>query len=291
MSDTPSSGEQPIERSVMRRIDNAYRASATGRFLAEKGFGERAAALFGGTFWQAVWDDLAHSGPWRSMFTRPLPETEKERSEIAITSFVVHIHPSSISRRALKFAVTYGLGGLSAGLFFVLTITGIMLMFYYVPSTDHAYKDMVDLQHVVSLGKIFRNMHRWAAHGMVIIVSAHMFRVFLQKGYKSPRQLNWVVGVVSLVLTLLLSFTGYLLPWDQLAFWAVTVGTNMAGAVPLAGEQIRYMLLGGAQVDQSTLIRFYVLHVILLPVVLMGFMVYHFWRVRKDGFSGGLDGN
>ena len=160
-------------------------------------------------------------------------------------------------------------------------------MFYYVPATDHAYANMVDLQHVVSLGKILRNMHRWAAHAMVVVVSMHMLRVFLQKAYKSPRQLNWVIGVVCLVFTLLLSFTGYLLPWDQLALWAVTVGTNMAGAVPLIGEKIRYVLLGGDTVDQATLLRFYVLHVIFLPVFLGIFMVYHFWRVRKDGFSGG----
>jgi quinol-cytochrome oxidoreductase complex cytochrome b subunit len=160
-------------------------------------------------------------------------------------------------------------------------------MFYYVPSTDHAYKDMVDLQHVVSLGKILRNMHRWAAHAMVVIVSLHMLRVFLQKAYKSPRQLNWVIGVVLLCLTMMLSFTGYLLPWDQLAFWAITVGTNMAGSIPVIGEKVRYILLGGPSVDQATLIRFYVLHVVVLPLVISLFMVFHFWRVRKDGFSGG----
>ncbi|HLK14867.1 MAG TPA: cytochrome b N-terminal domain-containing protein [Fimbriimonadaceae bacterium] len=246
-------------------------------------------AGFRGGFWRALAKDVAHSGPWRSAFKHPLPQTPKEQSEIAITSFWMHLHPATVSRKSLKFSVTYGLGGLSAGLFAMLLITGIMLMFYYVPATDHAYKDMVDLQSAVSLGKILRNMHRWAAHLMVIVVCLHMLRVFIQKGYKPPRQFNWVIGVVLLVLTMMLSFTGYLLPWDQLALWAVTVGTNMAGAIPLIGEKFRYVLLGGPAVDQATLIRFYVLHVIVLPVAIMLVMVFHFWRVRKDGFSGGLE--
>jgi quinol-cytochrome oxidoreductase complex cytochrome b subunit len=246
-------------------------------------------AGFSRGFWVAVAADVIRSGPWRSAFKNPLPTTPREQSEIAITSFWMHLHPATVSRKSLKFSVTYGLGGLSAGLFAMLLITGIMLMFYYVPATDHAYKDMVDLQSAVSLGKILRNMHRWAAHLMVIVVSLHMLRVFTQKAYKAPRQFNWVIGVVLLVLTMMLSFTGYLLPWDQLALWAITVGTNMAGAIPIVGEKVRYVLLGGPTVDQATLIRFYVLHVIVLPVVIMLIMVFHFWRVRKDGFSGGLE--
>ena len=273
-----------VERNLWKRMGNAVHGMRASRYLAEK----KGSVLSAG-FVQSLWQDVAYSGPWRSIYSRPLPQTPREQSEIAITSFVVHLHPASIPRKALKFSVTYGLGGLSAGLFFVLLVTGVLLMFYYVPATDHAYKNMVDLQHVVSLGKILRNMHRWAAHAMVIVVCAHMLRVFLQKAFKPPRQFNWVVGVTLLVLTLLLSFTGYLLPWDQLALWAVTVGTNMAGAVPLLGNDIRYVLLGGDSVDQATLLRFFVLHCVFLPAFLTGFMFYHFWRVRKDGFSGGLD--
>ena len=279
--------QEVIERSVWRRIKGAVSGMRSSQYLASKRMGARIAALFSYGFWVAVWNDLVHGAPWKSAFTRPFPETPREQSEIAITSFTLHLHPASIPRRALKFSTTFGLGGLSAGLFIVLLVTGVLLMFYYVPATNHAYSDMLDLQHVVSLGKLLRNMHRWAAHAMVIVVCAHMLRVFLQKAYKPPRQLNWVIGVVSLVLTLLLSFTGYLLPWDQLALWAVTVGTNMAGAVPVLGQKIRLVLLGGDTVDQPTLLRFYVLHVIFLPVFLSGFMFYHFWRVRKDGFSGG----
>jgi quinol-cytochrome oxidoreductase complex cytochrome b subunit len=274
--------EQSFERGVWRRFFGAARATRTGRYLRDPESGQRR-SMFSTEFAEALRSDVVDSGPWRSVFPRPLPVTEKEQSEIAINSFWLHLHPAFIRKDTLKFSCTYGLGGLAAGLFLILCATGILLMFYYVPSTDHAYNDMVDLQHVVSLGKILRNLHRWSAHAMVIVVSMHMLRVFVQRGYRSPRQLNWVIGVVLLCLTMMLSFTGYLLPWDQLALWAITVGTNMAGSIPIIGEKVRYVLLGGPSVDQATLIR----HVVVLPLVLSTFMVFHFWRVRKDGFSGG----
>ncbi|MDR3689519.1 MAG: cytochrome b N-terminal domain-containing protein [Fimbriimonas sp.] len=278
--------DQPVERGLWRRIAAAYRTTESSQYLRDRSEG-RKHSIFSSGFGRALRSDIVRSGPWRSAYPRPFPQTPKDNSEIAITSFWLHLHPAFIRRDALKIGVTYGLGGLAAGLFLVLAVTGIMEMFYYVPATEHAYKDMVDLQHVVSLGKILRNMHRWAAHAMVIIVSLHMLRVFLQKGYRAPRQLNWVVGVILLCLTMGLSFTGYLLPWDQLALWAVTVGTNMAGSIPFIGDKVRFILLGGPSVDQATLSRFYVLHVVVLPLVISMIMVYHFWRVRKDGFSGG----
>jgi quinol-cytochrome oxidoreductase complex cytochrome b subunit len=278
--------DQPEERSLWKRITNAIHSTEASKYLHGGEDGQRR-SIFSGGYRSALKKDIVKSGPWRSVFARPYPQTPKDNSEIAITSFWLHLHPAFIRRETLKFGVTYGLGGLACGLFMVLAVTGIMEMFYYVPATDHAYKDMVDMQHVVSLGKILRNMHRWAAHAMVIIVSLHMLRVFLQKAYKAPRQLNWVVGVVLLCLTMMLSFTGYLLPWDQLAYWAITVGTNMAGSIPLIGPKVRYVLLGGPSVDQATLIRFFVLHVVVLPLAISMGMVYHFWRVRKDGFSGG----
>jgi quinol-cytochrome oxidoreductase complex cytochrome b subunit len=278
--------DQPVERGLWRRIFKAYGSTESSKYLRDRSDGHKH-SVFSKGYRLALRKDIVTSGPWRSVFPRPFPQTQKENSEIAITSFWLHLHPAFIKRENLKIGVTYGLGGLAAGLFMVLAVTGIMEMFYYVPATDHAYKDMVDLQHVVSLGKILRNMHRWAAHAMVIIVSLHMLRVFLQKAYRAPRQLNWVIGVILLCLTMGLSFTGYLLPWDQLALWAVTVGTNMAGSIPFIGEKVRYILLGGPSVDQATLIRFFVLHVVVLPLVISLFMVFHFWRVRKDGFSGG----
>ena len=156
-------------------------------------------------------------------------------------------------------------------------------MFYYVPSVDRAYQDILALETDVRFGQLMRNMHRWMAHGMVLTVIMHMMRVFYTGAYKPPREFNWVIGVVLLVLTLLLSFTGYLLPWDQLALWAITVGTNMVGSAPLLGEPNRFVLVGGYQVGQAALIRFYTLHVIGLPLVAAVFMMVHFWRIRRDG--------
>jgi quinol-cytochrome oxidoreductase complex cytochrome b subunit len=142
---------------------------------------------------------------------------------------------------------------------------------------------MKDLEFVVSAGVFLRNLHRWSAHAMVAVVFLHMVRVFFAGAYRPPRELNWVIGVVLFVLTILLSYTGYLLPWDQLAYWAVTVGTNMARAVPLAGDEISFLMLGGNQIDESTLVRFYVLHCVVLPMLVVGGLAIHIWRVRKDG--------
>jgi quinol-cytochrome oxidoreductase complex cytochrome b subunit len=142
---------------------------------------------------------------------------------------------------------------------------------------------MKDLQFVVFMGPFLRNMHRWAAHGMVVCVFLHMCRVFYTGSYKKPRQFNWVVGVLLLLLTLGLSFTGYLLPWDQLAYWAITVGTNIGSYAPFIGGQVREILLGGHSVGEAALLRFYVLHVAVLPAVIILLTIVHFWRVRKDG--------
>jgi len=161
--------------------------------------------------------------------------------------------------------------------------TGILLMFYYVPSTTQAYDRMLDLRGTVAFGIFLRNMHRWSAHGMVAMVFLHMCRVFLTGAYKKPREFNWVLGVLLLLVTLFLSFTGYLLPWDQLAFWAITVGSSIAGYAPLIGQQMKFVLLGDTTVGQEALLRFYVLHVAVLPVVLVLLMAIHFWRIRKDG--------
>jgi len=193
------------------------------------------------------------------------------------------------------------MGGITAFLFVVLTLTGILLMFYYRPTVNQAYWDMKDLEHIVRFGVLLRNMHRWAAHLMVITVMLHMFRVFMTGSYKPPREFNWVIGVLLLVLTLLLSFTGYLLPWDQLGFWAITVGTNMARATPLVGNEgpfaeilgttayndVRFALLGGSQVGSNALLRAYVWHCIGIPFVVILLMAVHFWRVRKDGGISG----
>ncbi|MBI5611135.1 MAG: cytochrome b N-terminal domain-containing protein [Deltaproteobacteria bacterium] len=221
---------------------------------------------------------------------------------LQITSSVfLHLHPATVRRHGLRLRFTWGMGGLSFLTFLVTVVTGVVLMFYYRPTAQWAYIDMKNLQHEIPFGMIQRNMHRWAAHAMVILVWLHMLRVFLSGSYKAPREFNWVVGVALLVLTMLLSFTGYLLPWDQLARWAITVGTNMAAAAPFLGHQgpgasltgvtertdLRALLLGGPQVGDPAILRFYVLHCVALPLMAVLLMAVHFWRIRKDGGISG----
>lgn len=212
-----------------------------------------------------------------------IPVDREGRSFAVFNNIFLHIHSVKVRKHSIKLTYTYGLGLISAILFLVLIVTGVMLMFYYVPSTQEAYNRMVDLRSSVTFGFTMRNMHKWAAEGMVFFVFLHMARVFFTGGYKPPREFNWVIGVILLLVTLALSFTGYLLPWDQLAFWAITVGTSIVGYVPVIGEKIRFFILGGDTVGQEALIRFYVLHVIVLPGVLIAFLSIHIWRIRKDG--------
>jgi cytochrome b-561 len=200
-----------------------------------------------------------------------------------VSSFLLHVQPAKVHRHSLRASYSLGLGLISLYLFLILIGTGVLLMFYYVPSTERAYDTMKDLQFVVSAGLVLRNMHRWAAHLMVTFVLLHLCRVFYTGAYKPPREFNWVMGVGLFLLTLGLSFTGYLLPWDQLAFWAITVGTNIAGYAPYIGPKLKYLLLGGNVVGQEALIRFYALHVIVLPAVGGLMLAVHLWRVRKDG--------
>ena len=218
------------------------------------------------------------------------PSSVRGRSLAIMNSVFLHLHPIRTRPDAIKMTYTFGLGGISFYLFLLLTLTGVLLMFYYIPSVERAYDTMKQIQEQQPFGYLLRNMHRWSAHAMVITVFLHMCRVFYTGSFRAPRQFNWVVGVILLVLTFLLSFTGYLLPWDQLAIWAVTVGTNMVGATPppQVGEFVRFLTVGDYVVGQNALIRFYTLHVIGLPLLLGLFLAVHFWRIRKDGFSRGL---
>jgi len=238
---------------------------------------------------------------FKSMFRVKHDETPRSRALGVLTNVFLHLHPAKVNRDAVAYNYTWGMGGITFYLFIVLTFTGALLMFYYHPSKIIAFRDILYLEHDVPFGKLLRNMHRWAAHLMIITVWLHMFRVFLTGSYKKPREFNWVVGVILLVLTLLLSFTGYLLPDDQLGFWAVTVGTGMARATPLLGHEgpfgpelgmtqfndVRFALLGGSIVDSNALLRSYIWHCIAIPIIASTFMVVHFWRVRKDGGISG----
>ncbi len=230
-----------------------------------------------------LYDFTVNNRVWRSIIRTGYPNTPRNQMLAVATNVFLHLHPTRIHRTHVKITHTYCLGGLSFFLFLGLTLTGVLLMFYYVPSVERAYQDMQALQTDVRFGMLMRNTHRWMAHGMVITVLLHMMRVFYTGAYKPPREFNWIVGVVLLVLTLLLSFTGYLLPWDELAFWAITVGTNMIGSDPVLGEVNQFVLIGGFEVGQNALIRFYTLHVVGLPLLAAIFMAVHFWRIRRDG--------
>ncbi len=220
---------------------------------------------------------------WASVFRNPLPDSDLDRSLTTFSNLFLHIHPVKTHAHSLKPWYTLGLGVMAFSLFVILAVTGVLLMFYYVPSVDQAHSRMLDLSGTVAFGTVLRNMHRWAAHGMVAVVILHMCRVFYTGSYRAPREFNWVIGVILLLLTLFASFTGYLLPWDQLAFWAVTVGTSIAGYAPAVGEQVRFLLLGDRLVGQEALLRFYVLHVVVLPGAITLLVAVHFWRIRKDG--------
>jgi cytochrome b6 len=221
---------------------------------------------------------------WRSIFRTRLPiKTNLDRSLIIFNSLALHIHPVKVRERAIRFSYTFYLGTITFSLFVVLVVTGVLLMLYYQPAIPNAYQNMKDLQYVVSDGMFLRNMHRWAAHLMVIAVFLHMLRVFYKGAFRQPREFNWVIGVFLLLLTLLLSYTGYLLPYDQLSYWAVTVGANIVKYVPVVGQKIRFLLLGGNDIGEYTLVRFYVLHCVILPLVMSLLIGMHFWRIRKDG--------
>ena len=222
-----------------------------------------------------------------SPFKKGYSDSPRNRSYVIMNNVLYHLHPVKVKRHGVRLSYTLCLGGLSFFLFILLTITGIFLMFYYRPTSPAAFNGIAALSTDVAFGQLVRNMHRWGAHAMVLTVFLHMSRVFYHGAYKPPREFNWLIGVVLLLLTLLLSFTGYLLPWDQLALWAVTVGSNMAAYTPVFGDGVSFVLVGGTQITPDTLLRWYVLHVLFFPFVIVVFMAVHFWRVRKDGGISG----
>jgi quinol-cytochrome oxidoreductase complex cytochrome b subunit len=239
------------------------------------------------SFLERVDQSIRRSAAWRSIFRQPYPADERSRAMAVMNNVFLHLHPVRVRQHAVKFAYTFCLGGLSFFLFLVLTITGVYLMFFYVPSATQAYNDILRIQSEVVFGLLTRNVHRWAAHLMVFFVFLHMMRVFYHGAYKPPREFNWVVGVVLLFLTLFLSYTGYLLPWDQIAYWAITIGFNFAESAPIFNTVSKLLIFGGLEVGQNTLLRFYVLHVVFLPLTAAFFLAIHFWRIRKDGGISG----
>jgi quinol-cytochrome oxidoreductase complex cytochrome b subunit len=223
------------------------------------------------------------------------PDSDRTRSEFVFGNVFLHLHPVRAHRWSLRWSTTWGLGIAAVSCFFILVVSGVLLMFYYKPYPEAAYQSIKDIHFVVPTGRFIRNVHRWAGNMMVVVVLLHMARVFYTAAYRAPREFNWVIGMGLLAITLGLSFTGYLLPWDQLAYWAITIGANIAQSprevtdalgitewFDVGGLQ-KLLLLGSEDVGEEALIRFYLLHVMILPLLLVALMAVHFWRIRKDG--------
>ena len=224
-------------------------------------------------------------GAMREMFQGEPPGRPNPRYKPHNVSFWFHMKPRWYPKSVTRFSYTLALGWTSAFLAIVLGVSGIILMFYYTPSTKAAYADILTIMGNVPFGKFLRDLHRLGAELMVAVVMVHMVRVYFTASYKQPRSFNWTVGVVLLLITWLFSYSGYLLPWDQLAYWAVTIGTSMADAIPVIGKDIQLILLGAPAVGQPALLRFYALHVIILPLALLFIFGVHYHKVVRQGIS------
>lgn len=199
------------------------------------------------------------------------------------SGILLHLHPKTINKDTLKFNRTFGLGGMAALLIVILFITGILLRFYYEPFPQKAYDSILHLQNNVLFGQLIRNIHHWCGVFLVIISFLHLLRTFFTGAFQLSRKINWLVGLFLLVLVIASNFTGYLLPWDQLAYWAVTVGTSLLNYIPIIGPSLRSVIIGGDEVSSSTLLIFFNFHTAVFPILILLLMAYHFWRVRKAG--------
>jgi len=212
-----------------------------------------------------------------------IPSDDRGRIRMVVDNLVLHLHPSKVNVQTLKWTYSWGLGGLSAVLMMILGVTGAILLNNYTPSAPQAYLDILGLRSDVWFGELVRNLHHWSANLLVVIAVLHLIRVFVTGAYRPPRETNWLIGVAMLLLVLAANFTGYLLPWDQLAYWAITVGTSIISYIPLIGEGLSRLVLGGPEVGAATLLNFYSLHISFIPLIIFGLMSFHFWRIRKDG--------
>jgi quinol-cytochrome oxidoreductase complex cytochrome b subunit len=200
-----------------------------------------------------------------------------------LNTFILHFRPRNIPERTLKFNLTWGLGGMAFVLVALLIGTGLLLKFYYLPSPEKAYESILHLQNNVLFGRLIRNIHHWSANLALVVVFLHFIRVSLTGAFHPPRRFNWVVGLCLFLLVLLSNFTGYLLPWDQLSYWAVTISMGMLEYIPVGGRWFQELIQGGTEVGTATLSNFYALHTAILPSLLISLLLFHFWRVRKAG--------
>ena len=208
---------------------------------------------------------------------------DPKRYQRYLNTFILHFRPRTIPEQTLKFNLTWGLGGMAFVLVALLLGTGLLLKFYYLPSPEKAYASILHLQNNVLFGRLIRNIHHWSANLALVVVFLHIIRVFLTGAFHPPRRFNWVVGLCLFLMVLLSNFTGYLLPWDQLSYWAVTISMGMLEYIPVGGRWFQELIQGGTEVGPATLSNFYALHTAILPGLLIALLLFHFWRVRKAG--------
>ena len=219
-----------------------------------------------------------------SIFPGTLQRPEyRERYRNFFNSLILHFRPRSVQERTLRFTLTWGLGGMAVVLVCMLFGTGLMLKFVYQPVPDRAYESIIHLQNNVFFGQLIRNIHHWSGNLLLIIVFLHFLRVFFTGAFYPPRQFNWIIGLAMFLAVLTSNITGYLLPWNQLAFWAITICTGMLEYIPGIGEWLQGLVRGGSEIGPATLSIFFAIHTAVIPVCLLILMPFHFWRVRKAG--------
>ncbi len=224
-----------------------------------------------------LWRSIRQDSAW--------PEEDRGRMKRVMNDLVLHLHPPRVNARAIRFTYTFGLGGAAILLIVIQVITGALLTFAYRPTVEGAYQSIVALETQVWFGQLIRNLHHWSANLLLVVAFLHLLRVFYTSAFRAPRRLNWELGLALLGLVIAANFTGYLLPWDQLSYWAVTVGTSLLSYVPLIGDALRQAVLGGPEVNGTTLTNFYSLHIMIIPLGLLVTGLYHIWRVRKARFT------
>jgi quinol-cytochrome oxidoreductase complex cytochrome b subunit len=219
---------------------------------------------------------------WRSVFRGPLrPRDDSDRKRIVFNHLILHFRSIRVPEKTIRYTHTWGLGGMSMVLFLLLAATGILLLFVYEPSPGFAHDSIVTLQNDVFFGKLVRNIHYWSANFLIVVLILHLLRVYLTGAYFQARQFNWVIGLTLLTCVLASNFTGYLLPWDQLSYWATTIVTGMLSYVPFFGTWLQGVIRGGQEIGPATLVNFYAAHTTVLPLLIIALMGFHFWRIRK----------
>jgi quinol-cytochrome oxidoreductase complex cytochrome b subunit len=208
------------------------------------------------------------------------PDTSQKK---AWYNLILHLHPRKVKPYTLRFDLTFGLGGMAALLVVIQIFTGLLLKFHYVPSPDGAYNSVLNINEGLLFGKLAHNIHHWSAVLLLWITFLHLLRVVFTGAYSKPRHATWIFGVILLILVIVSNFTGYLLPWDQLSYWAITVVTSLLQFIPVAGETLKQALLGGQEVGAVTLSNFFNLHTGIIPLLIIIMMAFHFWRIRKAG--------